>query len=89
MSEWKPRGRDVKLGGIPWLARIADKARAKVDGTIGEYIYPCPMDRRFLEEAGLSADEFTELATTNRSDQELEEAFKARSKRQDWQSFQT
>ena len=40
MSEWKPRGRNVVLGDIPWLARVADKARALVDGTIGEYIYP-------------------------------------------------
>lgn len=39
-EEWKPRGRDVLLGNVPWLARVADKARAKAEGTIGEYIYP-------------------------------------------------
>ena len=40
MSEWKPRGRDVLIGNIPWLARVADKAKAKAEGTIGDYIYP-------------------------------------------------
>ena len=28
------------IGNIPWLARIADKANAKRQGIIGEYIYP-------------------------------------------------
>lgn len=87
MSEWKPRGRDVKLGNIPWLARVADKARAKADGTIGDYIYPCPIDQRFLAEAGISPDEFITLATTHRSDDQLVEAFNQKSKRQDWSNF--
>jgi len=38
--DWKPRHRDLVIGGIPWLARITDKARAKLNGTIGDYIYP-------------------------------------------------
>ncbi|MBM3239114.1 DUF5069 domain-containing protein [Candidatus Poribacteria bacterium] len=38
--DWKPRGRDLVIGGFPWLARITDKARAKLNGTIGDYIYP-------------------------------------------------
>jgi len=85
--EWKPRGRDVVLGGIPWLARVTDKARAKADGTIGEYIYPCPIDRRFLQEAGLSAEDFIQLATAAKSDEELVSAFKEKSKKKDWSDF--
>ncbi len=38
--DWKPRHRDMIIGGIPWLARISDKANAKLQGIIGEYIYP-------------------------------------------------
>lgn len=37
------RGRE-KLGDFFWLARIFDKARAKRDNTIHDYIYPCPID---------------------------------------------
>ncbi len=28
------------IGGVPWLPRISDKARAFLRGTIGDYIYP-------------------------------------------------
>ncbi|HHW10599.1 MAG TPA: DUF5069 domain-containing protein [Firmicutes bacterium] len=38
--EFKPRGPEVMLGGIYWLARMIDKARAKADGNIGDYEYP-------------------------------------------------
>lgn len=40
LSEWRPRSRDVVIGDVPWLARMADKAKAKAEGTIGEYIFP-------------------------------------------------
>ena len=38
--DWKPRSRDLVIGGVLWLARIKDKAQAKLDSTIGDYIYP-------------------------------------------------
>lgn len=87
MSEFKPRGRDVVIGGVPWLARMADKARAKADGTIGDYIYPCPVDQRLLAAAGLSADEFMKIAVSAKSDDELVKAFKERSGKSDWSDF--
>ncbi len=37
---FRPRARDVVVAGIPWISRMADKARAQYDGTIDEYIYP-------------------------------------------------
>lgn len=47
-----------KLAGYVHLARMIDKCRAVLGGTQGEYIYPCPIDRRLLEFAGLEADQF-------------------------------
>jgi hypothetical protein len=38
--DFRPRSRTLVIGGVPWLARIADKARAKLRGTLGDYIYP-------------------------------------------------
>ena len=38
--DWKPRHRDTLIGDISWLARITDKANAKLVGTIDDYIYP-------------------------------------------------
>ncbi|HET7559172.1 MAG TPA: DUF5069 domain-containing protein [Limnochordia bacterium] len=78
MTEWKPRGRDVVIGGYPWLARMTDKARAKLDGTIGDYIYPCPIDRRVLDEYGISADDFLKIVAEATDDSGVIAAVKVR-----------
>ncbi|MEB3221782.1 MAG: DUF5069 domain-containing protein [Candidatus Sericytochromatia bacterium] len=52
-----PRSPYETLDGIPWLARLIDKARAMKAGKLGEYIpYPCGGDRHFLGTLGLDAD---------------------------------
>ncbi len=76
--EFTPRGQDVVLGGIPWLARMIDKARACAGGYIGEYSYPCPIDRQVLAEIGYSAAEFTSLVTGCTEDEEIVIQVKAR-----------
>lgn len=53
-----PRSVREKLAGHVHLARMIDKCRAVLAGTLGEYIYPCPMDQRLLDFVGISADEF-------------------------------
>jgi hypothetical protein len=73
-NEWKPRPRDRVIGGIEWLARMSDKARAKAKGTIGAYIYPCPADKRLLEALALDPDTFQQLALKASNDEELVEA---------------
>jgi hypothetical protein len=39
-------------------ARVFDKARAARDGTIYDYIYPCPMDRGVFDRWGITARAF-------------------------------
>ncbi|MEW6543244.1 MAG: DUF5069 domain-containing protein [Nitrospirota bacterium] len=65
-----PRSVRIKLAGYVHLARMVDKARAALAGTLGEYIYPCPMDKRFLEFAGISTEEFLE-AVRDRPDEAI------------------
>ncbi|MBM3216812.1 DUF5069 domain-containing protein [Candidatus Poribacteria bacterium] len=67
--DWKPRGRDLTIGGIHWIARITDKARAHLSETLGDYIYPCPADQAFLKQYGLSEAEFTQLVKENPTDE--------------------
>ncbi|HET6464694.1 MAG TPA: DUF5069 domain-containing protein [Nitrospiria bacterium] len=55
-----PRSPGEKLGGYVHLARMADKARAKAAGTVGEYIYPCPLDQILLEFLKVNPDAFYE-----------------------------
>lgn len=59
------------IGGIPWLARISDKANAKLQDIIGEYIYPWPQDKMFLEEHNISAEDFVQMVKNNPSDEEM------------------
>lgn len=53
-----PRSVKEKLGGFVHLARMIDKCRAALAGTLGEYIYPCPLDRRLLDFVGIAPEDF-------------------------------
>ena len=63
------------LAGYVHLARMTDKCRAVLAGTEGEYIYPCPMDERLMEFAGISSDEFTAAVKANPADEAIEAWF--------------
>ena len=52
-----PRSLRERLGGYVHLARMIDKCRAKLAGTIGDYIYPCPLDQRLLDFARIDPDQ--------------------------------
>jgi hypothetical protein len=64
------RGRDV-YGGYMWLLRVFDKGRAAADGTIHDYIYPCPMDKGIFERWGITPEQFDEALRTHRSDEAI------------------
>ncbi|MGI8423682.1 MAG: DUF5069 domain-containing protein [Chloroflexota bacterium] len=70
-TEWKPRPRPRTIGEVEWLARMSDKARAKAKGTIGDYIYPCPADKKLLDALELDPDTFQKLAVAASGDDEL------------------
>ena len=70
-----PRSMRSKMEGYVHLARMIDKCRAVLAGTEGEYIYPCPMDDRLMEFAGLMADQFTEAVKPNPSDEAVAKWF--------------
>ncbi|MBH0194270.1 MAG: DUF5069 domain-containing protein [Nitrospira sp.] len=59
----------VKIAGHVHVARMIDKCRAVLAGTEGEYIYPCPLDERLMEFAGITADQFTAAVKTNPTDE--------------------
>src|SRR5690242_4646983 len=66
-----PRSGRQQLSGFAWLGRMADKARAKQAGTLGEYISLCPFDKGFLSRAGVAEDEFLELIARDATDDEI------------------
>src|SRR5207237_9055184 len=70
-----PRSVREKLAGYVHLARMIDKCRAVLAGTQGEYIYPCPMDRRLLEFAGLETDRLPQTVHARSSAQAVSDWF--------------
>ena len=52
-----PRSGREKIAGLMMIGRSVDKARAQLAGTLGEYIYDCPMDRRVFDFLGTDAEE--------------------------------
>ncbi len=56
-----PRPGREMLGGYVFLGRIIDKVRAMHAGTAGDYLGYCPMSLAFLQEAGVSQDDFDDL----------------------------
>ena len=52
------------------LPRMIDKARAYNLNTLGEYIFPCPLDKIILEFLGTSYKQFS-YQTQNLSDKEM------------------
>ncbi len=64
-----PRSMRVILADYAHLARMIDKCRAVLAGTEGEYIYPCPMDERLMDFAGITSEQFTEAVKANPTDE--------------------
>lgn len=69
----EPRSGGVVVGGIPWLARMIDKARLEASGQIDifDLEYPCPMDRGLLSQLGLDGKTFQQIAVNAASDAEI------------------
>jgi hypothetical protein len=70
-----PRSPREKLAGYVHLGRMLDKCRATLQGTQGEYIYPCPMDQRLLDYAGVAADTFADAVKSRSSDDGIAQWF--------------
>ncbi|MDH4229393.1 MAG: DUF5069 domain-containing protein [Nitrospirota bacterium] len=72
LTRQPPRSPREELCGVVHLARMLDKARAFEAETLGEYIYPCPMDRMLLEFLKLDAVLLRQAAAT-RTDAQVAE----------------
>jgi hypothetical protein len=73
-----PRRWSAEIGGVRWLARLADKARAAQNGSLGTYLYGhSPMDRSLLRVLGCTHDDFARVAVAARDDAALASALQS------------
>lgn len=62
--------KDVKLGGIPWLPRLIEKAEAKLRGELpADLMYDCGGDRRFFLEHDRHPADFLRVTWAANGDQ--------------------
>lgn len=59
-----PRSPREKIQGLVHIPRMIDKAQAFKNKTLGEYIYPCPLDKIILNFIRTSPEEFTQFVTS-------------------------
>jgi hypothetical protein len=88
LTQRPPRSPRIKLGGLVILPRMLDKGRADIAGTLGEYIYHCPLDQRLTDFAGLNADEVLHLLKEGKSDSEVLAWIQSTTKRTDFEIYQ-
>ena len=67
----EPRSSEEELGGFTRAARCLDKCRATLSGMQGDFTYGCPMDRQFLDAAGIGVEEFKAFVATGVTDAEV------------------
>jgi hypothetical protein len=71
LTQHPPRSPRVRLGGYVVLPRMLDKCRATLAGKHGEYKYACPLDQRWFQFSGISADALKAEVADGKSDGEL------------------
>ncbi|RYD33992.1 MAG: DUF5069 domain-containing protein [Verrucomicrobiaceae bacterium] len=66
-----PRSPRTRLGGYALMARMIDKGRAALAGTVGDYHYACPLDAMLFGFKEVDAEEVKELLGTGATDDEV------------------
>jgi hypothetical protein len=71
LSKEAPRSPRVRVGGYAILARMADKGRASINGTAGEYHFDCPVDNLLFGFKGVTGAEVRPLLASGASDEQI------------------
>ncbi len=69
LNETFPRSPRDKLNGLVFLPRMIDKARAFKQNSLGEYVFPCPLDKRVLKFLKIDAEVWADFVNSNNEEQ--------------------
>ncbi|MFY9781432.1 MAG: DUF5069 domain-containing protein [Candidatus Baltobacteraceae bacterium] len=67
-----PRSVKQKVAGVVMIGRTTDKGKAKLQGTIGEYHYNCPMDQAVFGFLGIDEAAYLDVIKNAKSDADIE-----------------
>src|SRR5262249_15656715 len=71
LTQEPPRSPRLRVGGYAILARMADKGRATLNGTAGEYHFDCPVDNMLFSFKGVKGAEVKTLLASGASDEQI------------------
>jgi hypothetical protein len=71
-----PRSPRNRMGDYALMARMIDKGRATLNGTVGEYHFACPLDQMLFTYKGVQADDVKALLASGASDEQVLAWFK-------------
>src|SRR5262249_51212158 len=70
LTQHPPPSPRLRVGGYAILARMADKGRATLNGTAGEYHFDCPVDNMLFSFKGVKGAEVKALLGSGASDKQ-------------------
>ena len=71
LTKEAPRSPRIRISGYSILARMADKGRASLNGTAGEYHFNCPVDNMLFGFKGVTDAEVKPLLESGASDEQI------------------
>lgn len=71
LRDHPPRNARVMIGGLYFLARTIDKAKAKINGTLGEYKIGPGISMYLFEWVGISEGDFVEAVRALKTDEAI------------------
>jgi len=71
LTKQAPRSPRIRIGGYVILARMADKGRAFLNGTAGQYLFDCPTDNLLFGFKEVRGAEVRPVLESGASDEEI------------------
>lgn len=71
LSKEAPTSPRVRTGGYAILARMADKGRAEIAGTVGDFHFNCPLDNYLFGFKGVQGEDVKKLLEAGSSNEEI------------------
>jgi hypothetical protein len=71
LSREPARSPRIRTGGYAILARMADKGRAELNGTAGDYHFDCPVDNILFEFKGVTGEQVRPVLKSGATDEEI------------------
>jgi hypothetical protein len=71
LTKEAPRSLCQRVQGYAVLARMADKGRATINGTMGDYHFNCPLDNMLFGFKGVQAEDVKSLLASGATDEQV------------------